>query len=138
MIDLILVFRSLKGRCRGNQFLLVLSTQLCTATELSNRVSAIFARWRQAARGIAGRANVRLSLPCVKFCCAVLSPRYGRALSKTSHSSGRRHARVNVTEAAHYRTRPAAAAANGVAGEFFSGVKKVAYTRLPSVGLIRS
>jgi len=28
MINLKLVFRSLKGRCRGNQFLLVLSTEL--------------------------------------------------------------------------------------------------------------
>jgi len=41
-----LAFRSLEGRCRSNQLLLVLSTELI--------------RWTQAASGAAGRANVAL------------------------------------------------------------------------------
>ena len=34
--DIILLFRSLDGRCYGNQFLLVLSTELSLARELSS------------------------------------------------------------------------------------------------------
>jgi len=60
-INLKLVFRSLKGRCHDNEFLLVLSTQLGSG-DVRQMALAVYqcmgVAAAQAASGAAGRANV--------------------------------------------------------------------------------